>query len=79
MVEKHLGVFLLVVSGFGKNATDLFVSLFARNAGCERIAVSSLGLAGKGGEKIVLRLGSLQCGHTYSPFRNGFEFLVCKN
>ena len=55
-LEETLGVLLLLLGGLQKYSGYLFVSLFLRYAGEERITAASLALAGECLEQILLGL-----------------------
>ena len=68
-LEPHLGVFLLVFSGLGKERGDLLVALFFGHGSKVGVLVARLRFAGEGGFEVLFRLRAgvavgLQTGQT---------------
>ena len=59
-LKPHLGVFLLVFGGLGKNFSDLLVAFLLGYTGEIGVFIAGLRFTGKGGQQVLFGLGAFQ-------------------
>ena len=59
-LEPHLGVFLFILGGFGKDLGDLLIALFFGDAGKVGVFIAGLGFPSKSGPQVLFGFCTFQ-------------------